>query len=123
LSGVANRKIDALLTQVGETVVRRNAKIDARMELLQSTQARQEPKSGHADARAQHHRTHGAERANLTHHVLRLLQGPIRAAKQSLAFRGERDGAIAAHEQLDSEVVFKRVDLLADGGLRKAHVL
>ena len=86
LSGVANRKIDALLTQVGETVVRRNAKIDARMELLQSTQARQEPESGHADARAQHHRTHGAERANLTHHVLQLLQGPIRAAKQALAY-------------------------------------
>jgi len=61
--------------------------------------------------------------AQLADRLLQLLHGAVGATKQPQAFRRERDRPVAAHQQLDAELLFQGVDLPADGRLRQAKIL
>src|SRR4051794_19071371 len=98
LCGVTDRQVDAVVTQIGKTIVGRNAEVYARMKLLEPAQARQQPQACEADACAEHDGPQDPGGLNLAHHVLQLLDCAVGTTEQPLTFRREGNRSIAAYQ-------------------------
>ena len=80
-------------------------------------------KPGDADGRGDRHRLAVAPGGERVDAILKLLKGAVGDPKETFAFRGEADRAIAAVEQSNVERVLERDDLAADGGLGEEKIL
>jgi len=120
---VADPEVDAFRAQIEYLVVRGDAQVDVGQPRLQAPEARQQPQRGDADARGNRHGLPLARGGERRDGVLQAEQRGVRRAEQPLAFRRERDPAIAALQQRDAEMRFERMHLAADRRLRDAQVL
>ena len=93
------------------------------MALLKTAEARHDPQPGDADAGSDRHRLAVAPGRKRLDGILQLLQGAVGDTKETFAFRGEADRAIAAVEQPHAKRLLERDDLTADSGLGEEKIL
>ena len=109
--------------QVDHPVVRRDPHIDFGMALLESAQTRHDPQARDADAGGNRHWLAVAPGGERIDAILELLKGAVGNPKETLAFGGEADRAVAAVEQSGAERLLERDNLAADRGLGEEKIL